>query len=319
MIASGYIIQERYRVIEPLGSGGFGAVYLAEDQRLGRPVAIKEMSEAWLDEQERKVAVDLFEREALILAQLDHPGLTRVWDYFQDQGHAFLVMEYVPGQTLRDLLRRAGRPLPEPFVIACAIQLCAVLTYLHTRQPPIIFRDLKPANVMAVAPPGVEPDDLLNLPHDELQFKLIDFGIARLFKPEQPGDTLIIGTPGYAAPEQYGQGQTDARSDIYSLGATMHHLLSGHAPASLPLPALADLAPGISPELASIVARATLLEPVARYPDAEAMRRDLLALARPAVVASPAVAAEPRAPRNSVPRARDSMPVRPQPGARARR
>src|SRR5687768_6936464 len=172
MIVSGHIIQERYRVIGPVGSGGFGAVYLAEDQRLGRPVAVKEMSEAWLDEQERKVAVELFEREALILAQLDHPGLTRVWDYFQEQGRAFLVMEYVHGQTLRDLLRRAGGPLPETFVIACAVQLCAVLTYLHTRQPPIIFRDLKPANVMAVAPPGVEPDALLGLPHDELQFKL---------------------------------------------------------------------------------------------------------------------------------------------------
>src|SRR5262245_2278592 len=142
MIASGSIIQDRYRVVGPLGSGGFGAVYLAEDQRLGRPVAIKEMSEARLGEHERQVAVNLFEHEALMLAQLDHPGLTRVWDYFQEDGHAFLVMEYVPGLALRDLLRRRGGPLPEPFVVECALQLCAVLSCLHARQPPIIFREL---------------------------------------------------------------------------------------------------------------------------------------------------------------------------------
>ncbi|MFL5800240.1 MAG: protein kinase domain-containing protein [Roseiflexaceae bacterium] len=318
MIVSGHVIQDRYRVTGPLGSGGFGAVYLAEDQRLGRPVAIKEMSEARLGEHERKVAVALFEHEALMLAQLDHPGLTRVWDYFQEGGHAFLVMEYVPGLTLRDLLRRFGGPLPEAFVIACALQLCAVLAYLHARRPPIIFRDLKPANVMAVMPPGTGPDDLLGLPHDELAFKLIDFGIARLFKPEQPGDTLIIGTPGYASPEQYGQGQTDARSDIYSLGATMHQLLSGQAPAAMPLPPLAAVAPGITPDLARVVARATLLDPAGRYPDAEAMRRDLLALARAqpslAVVAAarPAVAAK-----ITIPLAPATAPARPQLGPRA--
>src|SRR5262245_38440718 len=202
MIAAGSVIQERYRIVHLLGSGGFGAVYLAEDMRLGRRVALKEMREDRLGDDERRVAIELFEREALMLAQLDHPGLTRVWDYFRESGRACLVMEYVPGMTLRDLLRRHGGPLPEGFAVACGVQLCDVLIYLHARRPPVIFRDLKPANVMVAAPDEPDPVDLVRTPSDMLTFKLIDFGIARLFKPEQPGDTLIIGTPGYAPPEQ---------------------------------------------------------------------------------------------------------------------
>src|SRR5690606_11953098 len=126
--------------------------------------------------------------EALMLAQLDHPSLTRVWDYFQEDEHVFLVMEYVQGLSLRELLRQHNAPLPEQFVIACAIELCTVLTYLHTQQPPIIFRDLKPANVMVTIPEGMTVNELLSLPAAELHFKLIDFGIARLFKQGQSGD-----------------------------------------------------------------------------------------------------------------------------------
>jgi hypothetical protein len=324
MISSGYVIQERYRVIRLLGSGGFGAVYLAEDLRLGRQVAIKEIGETRLSGEERRVAAELFEREALMLAQLDHTSLTRIWDFFEERGQAFLVMEFVPGLTLRDLLRQVGGALPADFVVACALQLCAVLGYLHARRPPVIFRDLKPANIMAVAPPGADPADLLHMPHDELVFKLIDFGVARLFKPEQPGDTLIIGTPGYAPPEQYGQSQTDARSDIYSLGATLHHLLSGQAPVGMPLPPLQEIAPAVPIELARIVARATMLDPAERYPDAESMRRDLLTLARPDAIRStppvvapwPQPAAEPPRPRVTVPLAPTSGPARPREASR---
>src|SRR6266511_5050797 len=267
MIKQDELIQNRYRIVRLLGSGGFGAVYLAEDVRLGRAVAIKEMDVARLGPDERPIAEQLFEREARMLASLDHPGLTRVWDYFQIEQRAFLVMEYVPGQTLRELLIKRGGPLDEPFVIECAIQLCAVLHYLHTRRPQVIFRDLKPANVMVVEQaPEASPAD----PPQEPAFRLIDFGIARIFKPEQTGDTLIIGTPGYAPPEQYGPGQTDARSDVYSLGATMHHLLSGQAPAGMPLPPISEVAPAVSPDLARVVGRATLLNPAERYPDVDA-------------------------------------------------
>jgi hypothetical protein len=243
-------------------------------------VALKEMREDRLGDDERQVAIELFEREALMLAQLDHPGLTRVWDYFRESGRACLVMEYVPGLTLRDLLRRHSGSIPESFVVACGQQLCDVLAYLHARQPPVIFRDIKPANVMVAAQDEPEPSGLLQSPPDLLTFKLIDFGIARLFKPEQPGDTLIIGTPGYAPPEQYGQGQTDARSDVYALGATLHHLLSGQAPVGMPLPPLEAIAPGVTPGLADVVARATALDPSRRYPDVGALRQDLLAVAR---------------------------------------
>src|SRR5262245_48843293 len=135
MVNQDEIIQERYRIVRRLGSGGFGAVYLAQDQRLGRQVAIKEMDETRLGPEERQVASQLFEREAQMLASLDHPGLTRVWDYFQHGRRAFLVMEYVPGQTLRDMLVKGGAALPEAFVLECALQLCAVLAYLHSRRP----------------------------------------------------------------------------------------------------------------------------------------------------------------------------------------
>ena len=318
MISSGSVIQERYRVIQLLGSGGFGAVYLAEDLRLGRRVAIKEIGESRLSSAEQRVAAELFEREALMLAQLDHTGLTRIWDFFEDRGQAFLVMEYVPGVTLRELLRQLGGALPADFVVLCALQLCAVLAYLHSRRPSVIFRDLKPANIMAVVPVEADPLDLLRLPHDELVFKLIDFGVARLFKPEQTGDTLIIGTPGYAPPEQYGQSQTDVRSDIYSLGATLHHMLSGQAPVGMPLPSLQEVAPGVPSELARIVARATMLDPAERYPDAASMRKDLLALAPstavrhvPPAASLPQPVVEPPKPRVTVPLPPTSAALRP--------
>jgi len=298
MIKQDELIQDRYRIVRLLGSGGFGAVYLAEDVRLGRAVAIKEMDVARLGPDERLIAEQLFEREARMLASLDHPGLTRVWDYFQIEQRAFLVMEYVPGHTLRELLIGRGGPLDEPFVIECAIQLCAVLHYLHTRQPQVIFRDLKPANVMVVEQaPGADGDGLAQEP----TFRLIDFGIARLFKPEQAGDTLIIGTPGYAPPEQYGQSQTDQRSDIYSLGATLHQLLSGQAPSSVPPPPLSSVNPAVTPALARVISRATALDPANRYQNVDELRQDLLAIksASPAAPTrpQPEVARRPSAPK----------------------
>ncbi len=319
MVTIGQLIQQRYRLIKPLGSGGFGAVYLADDQRLNRLVAIKEMSKARLSAQESAIALQLFEREALMLAQLDHPSLTRVWDYFQEDEHVFLVMEYVQGLSLRELLRQHNAPLPEQFVIACAIELCTVLTYLHTQQPPIIFRDLKPANVMVTIPEGMTVNELLSLPAAELHFKLIDFGIARLFKQGQSGDTVVIGTPGYAAPEQYGQGQTSPQSDIYSLGATMFNLLVNQSPNELPLPNIATIAPHVSPQLAYIVGLATQLEPANRYPDTETMRLELQTLlTKPSFpyLSSRTTSSELRPPRPSVPRAPALTPSRPQQSSR---
>ena len=307
------LIQNRYRIDRLLGTGGFARVYLAQDERLGRRVAVKEMSAARLDDLEQHHALALFEGEARMLAQLDHPNLTNIWDFFQHDERAYLVMEYIPGLTLRDLVLQHGGPLPEPLTLACGIQLCTVLGYLHSRTPPVIFRDLKPGNVIVEDLADGMALTAANLTPENLTLKLIDFGIARLFKPEQSADTMVIGTPGYASPEGYGQGQTDQRSDVYSLGATLHHLASGQPPNGLILPPLLDLNPQASPALARIITRATALKPGERYQDVASMRRDLQALAGGATRTAP----PPPAPRPTVPLApqqpRPTVPLAPQP------
>jgi serine/threonine protein kinase len=216
----GQLLRNRYRIRRRIGEGGFGAVYQAEDSELGnRRVAIKEMSQYGLRPEELREATDAFHREALLLAGLSHPSLPRIFDHFNEGGRWYLVMEFIEGETLEDGLKRVTGKLSVAKTLELGIKLCNVLEYLHTRQPPIIFRDLKPGNVM-VTPTG--------------NVFLIDFGIARLFKPGQSKDTMAFGSPGYAAPEQYGKAQTTPRSDIFSLGALLHHVLSGRDPAETP-------------------------------------------------------------------------------------
>jgi serine/threonine protein kinase len=215
------LLQARYRLIAQIGEGGFGAVYKGEDLRLGnRLVAIKEMKPSGLKPLELKEATDAFQREAMLLTGLKHHSLPVIHDQFTEDGQWYLVMDFIQGRTLESYLAKApkGRlPVREAFNIA--LQLCNVLDYLHSQQPPIIFRDLKPSNIM-LTPEG--------------QVYLIDFGIARHFKPGQSKDTVAFGTTGYAAPEQYGKAQTTPRSDVYSLGAVMHHMLTGDDPANTP-------------------------------------------------------------------------------------
>lgn len=251
MVLSDQMIVGRYRFGRLLGSGGFGAVYLAEDVRLQRLVALKVCSAQRLPPDEAEEAARLFQREALTLARLRHPGLTAVWDYFQQDEEWFLVMEYVPGETLREALKQAGGRLPVAQAIDYAAQLCAVLRYLHTQPEPVVFRDLKPGNIM-VTPEG--------------ELKLIDFGIARLFTPGKARDTVQFGTPGYAPPEQYG-GQTEPRSDIYSLGAVTHQMLTGHNPCSSPfaLPPARAVNPALSPHIEAALSRALAPEPADRF------------------------------------------------------
>lgn len=294
MVVPATLIQQRYRIERLVGTGGFARVYLAHDERLGRPVALKELFATGLDTHDQAASFRLFEHEARMLAGLSHPGLAKIWDYFPFDDRAYLVMEYVPGATLRDLVLEHAGSLPGPLVLACGLQLCDVLEYLHTRTPPVIFRDLKPGNVMVVLEVG---ETLATVTPDRLALKLIDFGIARLFKPEQSSDTIIVGTPGYASPEQYGPSQTDARSDIFSLGATLHHLASGTPPTGLILAPLLDVAPNAPPALARIIARATALNPGERYPTIDAMRRDLRAVK----AAQPGAPEPVRAPRITVP------------------
>jgi serine/threonine protein kinase len=216
------LIKGRYRIVKRLGSGGFGAVYQAEDVDLGnRLVAVKEVrSGGSLATQELQEATEAFHREAILLAGLTHPSLPRIHDHFSEGEHWYLVMEFINGETLeRHLERSFNKHMSVKEALQLTIKLCEVLEYLHTRQPPIIFRDLKPGNVM------LTPDGAIYL---------IDFGIARLFKPGQQKDTMAFGSPGYAAPEQYGKAQTTPRSDVFSLGALLHQLLTGIDPSDTP-------------------------------------------------------------------------------------
>jgi eukaryotic-like serine/threonine-protein kinase len=216
-----HLLKERYQILDQIGKGGFGAVYTAADTLFGhRLVAVKEMDQSRLSPREIAEATEAFKREAHLLAGLQHPNIPGIYDYFGEAGRWYLVMEFIDGDTLEEhLLKSKGKYLPVERVLDIGIQLCTVLGYLHTRKPSIIFRDLKPANVLL---------------RSSGQICLIDFGIARHFKPGQSRDTTAFGSPGYAPPEQYGKTQTTPRADIYALGATLHQLLTGDDPTQTP-------------------------------------------------------------------------------------
>jgi len=215
--ASLALLAGRYRIIDMVGKGGFGAVYKAEDvKRHNALVAIKQINLRGLHPRDVIEATDTFNREVGLLSGLEHPNLPRIYEHFTDREHWYLAMDFIAGETLDEYLSKVRRGhLAVEEVMYIGIQLCTVLDYLHTQQPPIIFRDVKPANVMRTA---------------NGHLYLIDFGIARRFTPGQKRDTTVLGSPGYAPPEQYGKAQTTVQSDIYSLGATLRSLLTGKDP-----------------------------------------------------------------------------------------
>src|SRR6266508_2102087 len=245
-----------YTILGVIGRGGMGAVYRAQRQVDGAIWALKEMrpppdAPASEVEENRK----LFLQEAELLSSLSHPNLPVVADFFEYQGKPILVMEFVPGQPLEQRLHEANAPLLEQQVLSYGIQIARVLHYLHTRQPPIIYRDLKPSNIM-LTPEGV--------------LKLIDFGVARTYKERKSKDTIAMGSAGYAPPEQYGKGQTDARSDVYALGATLLHLLTNMPPIPLQTPSAASirkLNPSVDDRTEGVIMRAMALDPNVRYRD----------------------------------------------------
>jgi serine/threonine protein kinase len=214
------ILERHYVIVKTLGRGGMGAVYQAFDRRLNnRPVAIKEMSTNAVGLGNLQAAVLAFRAEASMLINLRHNSIPVIHDFFaRGEDRWYLVMDYIEGTTLKQTAQERGQ-IPEVEVLDWAKQLCDILDFLHTRKPPVIFRDLKPANIM-LTPDGV--------------IKLIDFGIARHFRQGQTADTAAYGSAGFAPPEQYGQNQTDARSDIFALGATLHYLLTGVDPEKTP-------------------------------------------------------------------------------------
>jgi serine/threonine protein kinase len=257
------LLKKRYEIIEILGRGGMGCVYKVADRHQGgRILAVKELRTTMLPREKAGESLTQFRTEARMLARLTHPNLPKVHDYFSQPESHFIVMEYIHGKTLDQILTaRAGRPLEERMALSWALQICKAMHFLSVQKPhPIVFRDLKPSNIM-IARSG--------------RVKLIDFGIARFFKEDKREDTYVYGTPGYAAPEQYGSGQTDERSDIFSLGATLHHCLSGRNPSESPLyfQDLRKLNPAISKETAAIVNKAVSLEMKKRYQNALEMKQ----------------------------------------------
>src|SRR5579859_1793101 len=226
--SSSRLVHGRYKLLAMVGSGGFSAVYRARDLQTHSLVALKQISLPGLSAQQQIEATETFHREVAVLSMLHHPQLPTLLDHFSDAEHWYLVMEYMEGETLEQYLLAPIRHnaaltdnaiLPVEEVVRMGLQLCTVLEYLHGRTPSIIFRDLKPGNIIRSA---------------NGNYALVDFGIARSFKPQQARDTIPSGSPGYAAPEQYGKAQTGPRSDLYSLGAILHQALSGHDPAETP-------------------------------------------------------------------------------------
>jgi predicted Ser/Thr protein kinase len=268
LLPSNQVLNQRYIIVERVGRGGMAAVYKVTDAlQPGAIWAIKEMSDAALPPEEREYAVKSFEQEARLLQALQHPNLPKVVDAFTERGKHYLVMEFVPGRSLEAEIRARQQPVPERELLPWAFALCDVMSYLHNQNPKIIFRDLKPSNVM-LTPQG--------------QIKLIDFGIVRFFKPGKTRDTQALGTPGYCAPEAT-TGQTDERSDLYSLCVTLHQLLSKHDPAStiFNLPPLRAINPQVSNELERILMKGLNNQRDQRWRSMDEMRTELARLLHP--------------------------------------
>jgi serine/threonine protein kinase len=262
-LTPGMVVNSRYKILRLLGTGSFGAVYLGMDLReKGSVWAIKEVLGGGPALTDKKELLDSFRNEAQILTTLSHTGIPRIVDFFVNGGRGYLVMERIEGLTLEEIAENNKKPLDEKEVITWALQVCNTLEYLHSQRPPIIFRDLKPSNVM--------------LTIDE-RIVLIDFGIARFYDPGKLRDTIPLGTPGYSPPEQYGKGQTTPASDIYALATTMFFLLSlkDMAAFNFKFPPLRSCKQEASPLLEQVLARAMSLHMQQRHQSMAEFRDDL--------------------------------------------
>ena len=278
----------RYQITRSLGRGGMGAIYLADDTRLVRKCIVKEMLPDYSSPDERHKAEADFQREARTLALLNqpgHPNIPEIFDYFIENGRHYLVMKYIGGENLEERLKRRKRPLAEEHVIEWAIQACDALAYMHARKPePVVHRDIKPANLI------LDEDNRL---------WLVDFGLVRAMPAGNPqanggGKTVAIGTPGYSPPEQWLQ-KPEPRSDIYALGASLHHLLSSHDPrdafaeedvltpamvlGAAPFPLIRKLNKRVSPAIERVI-RTAMESDVYRRPAAAELKTELEAIAR---------------------------------------
>lgn len=258
MARAGDVIDGKYELLQVAGTGGMSRVWLAQDRKLNKLWAVKEMDPRGRGGVEERSLL----AEASLLKGLDHPALPRVVDIVDDAAGLFVVMDYVEGISLKEMRERAGGTLPQEDVIAWGVQLCDVLGYLHGLTPPVVYRDMKPGNVML---------------REDGTVKLVDFGTARRFKWGAAGDTTVLGTRGYAAPEQLaGDLQTDARSDVYSLGVTLHALVTGVLPSSEAyVRPIREIDPALDEGLEVVLERATRPNPDERYQTCREMGCDL--------------------------------------------
>ncbi len=261
-LPGGMTLQSRYEILGVQGVGGMGAVYRARDLRFSaveKIVAVKEMNNTAPDARLRRIGIQNFEREANILASLSHPSIPKIFDYFSEGQRSYLVLEFIEGETLEDLLEANPQPFTQEEVVEWALQICDVLAYLHSHKPPVIFRDIKPGNLM--------------MRHHDGRIMVIDFGIAKVFEHGARG--TMIGTEGYSPPEQY-RGAAEPRGDLYALGATLHHLLTARDPRLEPPftfheRPIRQLNPNISPELEAAVMRSLTYDVQERYSSATEM------------------------------------------------
>jgi serine/threonine protein kinase len=264
VLATDTRIRERYRVLRQIGGGAMARVYLAEDSRTDDLRAIKVQQVGGSSANGRsETLLEIAQREIDFLTTLSHPSLPRINDYFREGDCIYLVMDFVEGHNLKTLVEaNRGTALDVATVVHWGIQLCDVLDYLHCQHPPIIFRDVKPSNIIR------RPDNSISL---------VDFGIARQLREGASSDTMVFGSPGYAPPEQYGHDQTEPRSDLYALGATLHHLLTGRDPSLTPFkwPAVRTLNPKVPLVLERLVMRCLEIDPTRRPESAEAMGKSL--------------------------------------------
>lgn len=251
MASIGQVIDDKYEILKLIGRGGMSNVYLAMDKRLNKQWAVKEIQKHAKD-RNNEVVIQSAIAEANLIKQFDHPSIVRIVDIIDNGNVIYIIEDYIEGETLSSIVESKGAQ-PQKLVIEWAMQICEALEYLHTRKPPIIYRDMKPANVM------VTPDG---------NIKIIDFGIAREYKERGLADTISLGTRGYAAPEQFGgKGQTDARTDIYCLGVTLYHLVTGQSPCDPPyeIYPIRHWNPQLSSGLEAIIQKCTQLNPSDRY------------------------------------------------------
>lgn len=276
----GQLFDGKYRILKVLGQGGMSRVYLAENIKLGTLWAVKEINKR--DNPGASVFI-----EPNILKKLNHPALPRVFDIIEDRSFIYVIVDYIEGTSLDKKLKEEGR-FSETVVLNWARQICDVLNYLHAQKPnPVIYRDMKPSNLIVT-----EKGDI----------KLIDFGIAREYKTGSDSDTIYIGTRGYAAPEQYGAGQTSVASDIYSLGVTLYHLVTGKSPNTPPYEIKPDrlYEKNISAEFENIIAKCTRLNPLERYQSVNELLEDINGIgasenpSSPEVLQNPCAAGKPQ-------------------------